>query len=144
MATYNKFDCFVFDLGAGQHDLANDQLYLYLTNATPSNNDDNIKSELAEITAANGYNNTNTCDCNWTQATNISTLKANNDVTWTAAAGNFGPFRYVVLCNANATPDDLANCCLISWWDYGSSINCNNGESFTVDFPANKVVFTIT
>ena len=100
-------------------------------------------SELAEITAANGYNNA-ALDCNWTIA-NITTLAANNDVTWTASANNaFGPFRYVVLYNANATPDAMANAALIGWWDYASAINCNAGESFTVDFPANKAILSIT
>jgi len=143
MATYNKFDTFVYHLGLGYHTLGTHKLTLYLSNAAPSNTADVWKVDCAEIDAANGYNNTNTCDCNWTQSTNVCTLAANNDVTWTATAGNFGPFRYVVLYNDNATDGNNVDG-LIAWWDYGSAINCNNGESFTVDFPANKVVATLT
>jgi hypothetical protein len=35
----------------------------------------------------------------------------------------------------NDTPTSPADP-LIGWWDYGSSITVNNGESFTVDFGA--------
>jgi hypothetical protein len=50
-------------------------------------------------------------------------------VVFTALGGSFGPFRYVILYNDTATNDPL-----IGWWDYGSSITCNDGETFTVDF----------
>jgi len=143
MAAFNKFDIFVKDLVCGKHDFANDTISLYLTNAAPSNNDDHIKSELAEITSANGYNQA-PLDITVTENANVTEVTANNDITWTANSGSFGPFRYIVLYNENATPDNENNACLVGWWDYGSSISCNNGESFTVDFPANKMVFTIT
>ena len=64
-------------------------------------------------------------------------------MTWTANGGAFGPFRYVVLYNDNATDGNNVDA-LIAWWDYGSSINCNNGESFTWDVPANGTVANIT
>ena len=141
MATFMKFYCFPYDLGLEKHNLDADEITLYLSNATPDSNNDDIKSDLAEITAANGYNNV-ALDCNWTIADNIASLKSNNDQTWTAN-GAFGPFRYVVLCNANSDAN-FANAALIGCWDYASSINCNNGESFTVDFPANKVILSIS
>ena len=143
MAAYVKFNCFVFDLGSGKHDLANDQVRIYLSNATPDAANHTIKSEIAEITAANGYNNTQLSGQNWVQAANITTLGSNADIQWTANAGNFGPFRYVVMFNANSDAN-LANCALVSYWDYGSSISCNNGESFTFDVPANGTIANIT
>ena len=60
------------------------------------------------------------------------------DVTWTCTAGGtIGPFRYVVLYNDTATNDPL-----IAYWDYGSSITLNPGESFTVNFADDKL-FTL-
>jgi hypothetical protein len=60
------------------------------------------------------------------------------DVVFTASGGSFGPFRYAVVYNDTPTsPADP----LVCWWDYGSSISCNDGEKFTVDFGAS--VFTI-
>ena len=139
MAAYVKFDCFVFDLGSGLHDLANDEVAIYLSNATPDAANHVDKSDIAEISAANGYNNEQLSGQNWVQAANITTLGSNADIQWTATAGNFGPFRYVVMYNRNAT-----NEALISYWDYGSSISCNNGESFTFDVPANGTIANIT
>ncbi len=140
--TYNKFDIFVFDLGAGLHDLANDEIHWYLTNAAPSNTADSIRSDLAPLANGNGYNQIALSGKNWVQATNISKLQCNNNQVWTAN-GNFGPFQYLVMINANSDAN-ANNCRLISWWDYASAINCNNGESFTVAVPANKLIFSIT
>jgi hypothetical protein len=141
MATYNKFDCFTYDLGMEKHNLSTDKIHIYLTATAPSNTADFIRSDCAPLANGNGYNQTEIF-ANWANATGTATLTANNDITWTAN-GNFGPFRYVVMLNANSDAN-ANNCALIGWWDYLSAINCNNGESFTVDFPANKVVFSIT
>jgi hypothetical protein len=141
MATYNKFDTFVYDLGIEKHNLGSDKIHIYLTPNAPSNTADFIRSDCAPLANGNGYNQTEIF-ANWANATGTATLTANNDITWTAN-GNFGPFQYVVMLNANSDAN-ANNCALIGWWNYGSAINCNNGESFTVDFPANKVVFSIT
>jgi len=143
MAAFNWFDIFFADLINGKHDFANDTISIYWTNAAPSNTADHKFSELAEITSANGYNQY-ALDITVTENANVTEVTANNDANWTATGGAFGPFRYAVLYNENATPDDEANAALVGYWDYGSAINCNNGESITVDFPANKMVFTMT
>lgn len=139
MATYNKFENFVGDLGDKVHDLDADVLKVYASNAAPSASADTIKTDLAEITAENGYPSGGSDITGvWSEATGTGTLTA-TDVTWTASGGSFGPLRYVVLYNDTPTsPLDP----LIGWWDYGSSVTINDGESFTVDFGAN--VFTVT
>ena len=48
-----------------------------------------------------------------------------------APSRSFGPFRYAVLYN-----DTGATKYLIGYYDYGSSISINDGETFTVDFGA--------
>jgi hypothetical protein len=63
---------------------------------------------------------------------------AGTDVVFTASGGSFGPFQYVALYNDTQTsPVDP----LVAWWDYGSAISINDGETFTVDFGAS--IFTL-
>ena len=140
MATFNKFQDFVEQLGKGVHQLhaAGHTLKVYLTNDTPDASLDAVKSDLAEITAQNGYPAGGVdIQQDYTEAGGTGTLTA-VDVVFTASGGSFGLFRYAVVYNDTPTsPADP----LVCWWDYGSSISCNDGETFTVDFGAS--VFTI-
>jgi hypothetical protein len=133
MATFNKFEDFVEQLAKGVHQLhaAGHTLKVYLTNATPSASADAIKTDLAEITAENGYPSGGTDIQNdLSETAGVATLTG-TDVVFTASGGSFGPFRYVVLYNDTAGDDNL-----IAWWDYGAAITVNTGETFTVDFGA--------
>jgi hypothetical protein len=141
MATYNKFQNFVEDLGKGVHQLhaAGHTLKVYLSNATPDAAGDAVKADLAEITAQNGYPSGGTDIQNdWSESSGTATLTG-VDVTWTATGGSFGPFRYVVIYNDTPTsPADP----LICWWDYGAAVTVNTGESFKVDFGASILTLT--
>lgn len=135
---YVKFYQFVEDLAKKVHDLHGDTLKVYLTNNTPDQALDAIKGDLAGITEGAGYGYdpadvTNTVS----ETTGVMTV-AGVDVTWTCTAGGtIGPFRYVVLYNDSPTsPVDP----LIAYWDYGSSITLNPGESFTVNFTDDKIL----
>lgn len=131
MASFNKFEGFVGYLGLGAVNLNTDTLKVYLTNAAPSASADDVKTDLAEITAEHGYPSGGSDVQNtYSEASGTGTL-AGTDVVWTAAGGSFGPFRYVVLYD-----DTHASDILIGWWDYGSAITVNTGETFTVDFGA--------
>jgi len=140
MATFNKLQDFVEQLGKGIHQLhaAGHTLKVYLTNDTPDAALDAVKADLAEITAQNGYPAGGVdIQQDYTEAGGTGTLTA-VDVVFTASGGSFGPFRYAVVYNDTPTsPADP----LVCWWDYGSSISLNDGETFTVDFGAS--VFTI-
>ena len=135
MATFNKFQDFVEQLGKGAHQLhaAGHELKVYASNATPSASADAVKADLAEITAQNGYPSGGSDIANdYTETGGTGTLTG-TDVTWTASGGSFGALQYVALYNDTQTsPVDP----LIGWWDYGSSVTVSNGESFTVDFGA--------
>ena len=140
MASFNKFQDFVEQLGKGVHQLHSPghTLKVYLTNDTPDASLDAVKADLAEITAQNGYPAGGVdIQQDYTEAGGTGTLTA-VDVVFTASGGSFGPFRYAVVYNDTPTsPADP----LVCWWDYGSSISCNDGETFTVDFGTS--VFTI-
>jgi hypothetical protein len=139
MASYNGFNQYVEDLGSGVHNLSTDTLKIYLTNTAPVATNE-IKSEIAEITAENGYPSggvdvTNT----FSQVSGTATLDG-TDVVFTASGGSFGPFRYLVLYNDTPTsPLDP----LIGWYDYGSSVSVNDGETLTYSITTNIMTITI-
>jgi hypothetical protein len=141
MAPFNKFQQFVEDLGKGVHQLhsAGHTLKVYLSNSTPNAANHAVKADLAEITAQNGYPAGGIdCQNDYTETGGTGTMTG-TDIVFSASGGAFGPFRYAVLYNDTpASPADP----LIGWWDYGSSISCNDGETFTVDFGAS--VLTVT
>lgn len=138
MAVYNKFETFVGDLGLKVHDLNADLCKVYLSNTVPSASLDSVKVDLAEIAAGNGYTAGGADATNlYSEATGTGTMTG-TDITWTASGGTIGPFQYAVFYNDTPiTPADP----LISWWDNGSAVTLNSGESFTVNFGAN--IFTI-
>ena len=131
MAAFNKFETFVGDLGIGKvHDLNVDTLEIYLSNAAPSVSADSVTADLAEIATGNGY--TGPQDTQNTASESGGTLTVvGTDVVITASGGTIGPFRYVVL--RNGTPGAGP---LIGWWDRGSSVTLQDGDSFTTDFGA--------
>lgn len=135
MATFNKFQDFVEQLGKGVHQLhaAGHTLKVYASNAAPSDSLDAVKADLAEITAANGYpSGGSDVQNDYTETTGTGSLTG-VDVVWTASGGAFGPLQYVVLYNDTPTaPADP----LVGWWDYASPVTINDGETFTVDYGA--------
>lgn len=137
MASFNKFNSFVEAVAEKAHNLGTDTLKVMLTNSAPVATN-SVKADLTEIAAASGY------VAGGTQSTQVSSAQTAgvykltlNDVVFTAGA-LIGPFRYAVLYNDSAVSKEL-----IGWWDYGSSISLNVGETFTVDMDATNGVLTI-
>ncbi len=141
MAAFNKFEQFVLDLGSAVHDLqaAGHLLKVFLTDGAPSVSADVIKTDLTEIGAGNGYTaGGDDAQNDYTEVTGVGSCTG-IDIVWTASGGTIGSFQYAVLYNDTpASPLDP----LVSWWDYGSSITLNDGETFTVNFGVS--MFTIT
>jgi len=138
MATFNKFQDFIEQLGKGVHQLhaAGHTFKVYLSNEQPLVGD-TMKTDIAEITIQNGYTGPKDIQNDYTESGGTGTMVA-TDVDWTASGGSFGPFQFVVIFNDDATsPADALFC----WFDYGSAITCNDGEKFTVDFGASLATF---
>jgi len=139
MATFNKFDSFVEALAEGTHNLGADTLKVALSNTAPVAGN-TILANITQITAQFGYVAGGNAASLTSSAQTGGTYKlVLADVVFTASGGSFGPFRYVVLYNDTAASDEL-----IGWYDYGSSISINDGETFTVDFDPTNGVLQLT
>ena len=125
---YNKFYCAAANILGGTDVLKSDTLKIYLSNTAPAQSN-TVYNTPAEITAQNGYTQYgNTCSftsCN--QSSGTAKLILASPSTWTASGGSFGPFEYCVLFDYTSTNKDL-----IGWWDYGSAITCNTGDTFAI------------
>lgn len=138
--TYNKFQQFVEDICKKVHNLSSDTLKVCLTNAAPTATDA-IFTDLSEISAEHGYSaggpEVTVSSCEQTSGT-VKLIIVDEVIT--ASGGTIGPFRYATLYNdTSASPADP----LIGWWDYGSAITLQDGETFTVDFDAAAGVLTV-
>lgn len=139
MITPVKFQSFVEALGREVHNLNSDTLKVALTNTAPNAATNTQLSHITQISGGNGYTTggSQAAGNAYSQASGIGKLTA-NDVTFTAAGGSLGPFRYAVLYNDSASNDEL-----ILYADYGSSITLADGESFVVDFNPTTGVLTV-
>lgn len=139
MVAFNKFNAFVADVGLKKHNLNTDTLKIMLTNTAPVAANA-VLADLTEITAANGYSAGGTAVGSnaYSQTSGVGKLTG-SDVVFTASGGSFGPLRYAVIYNSTAAGGPL-----IGWWDYGSAISINTGETFTVDLDQAAGILTIT
>jgi len=139
VAAFNKFQDFIEQLGKGVHHLhaAGDMFKVFLTNEQPLVTD-TVKADMVEISAGNGYTaGGEDVQNDYTETGGTGTCTG-VDITWTAAGGTIGPFRFCVLYNDTATsPTDP----LVAWWDYGSQITLQSGEQFKFDIGAS--LFTL-
>jgi hypothetical protein len=140
MASFNKFQQFVEDLAKKVHDLSADTLKVCLCATAPVATNA-VYADLTPITAEHGYS------AGGTQATIVSCEQTSgtvklilNDVIFTASGGTIGPLRYAVLYND--TPSSPADP-LIGYWDRGSEVTLQDGESLTADFDGTTGVLTI-
>lgn len=138
MATYTKFNSFVEAIAEKVHNLQSDTIKVMLTNSAPSASNTQ-KSDITDITAANGYTAGGTAATVSSSAQTSGTYKlVLADVTFTASGGSIGPFRYVVVYNSTATNSEL-----IGYYDYGTNFTLTDGNSFIVDFDGTNGVLTI-
>ena len=135
MAVFNKFDCFVENVAEKVHNLGSDQLTLALTNTAPVAGN-TVLANITEIT----YTNLSTRNLTTSSSSQTSGLYklVVADTTLTSTGGSTGPFRYVVVYNSTAAGGPL-----IGWYDYGSALTLNSGESLTVDFDQVNGLLTI-
>ena len=144
MATFNKVNDFVKN-AVHNMDLESDQIVIALSNTAPGSESSNPAADgngvLANVTQV-AYTNLSSRNVTTTSSTQTGgTYKlVLADITLTSTGGSTGPFRYVYLFNDTVTtPADP----LIGYYDYGSSLTLNDGDSLTVDFSAANGVLQI-
>lgn len=137
MASYNKFNSFVEAVAEKVHNLGSDQLVVALTAA--ANAPVATNTQLTDLTQISYTNCSSRNITTSASAQSSGTYKLTlTDLVLTASGGTVGPFRYVVIYNDTATNDEL-----IGWYDYGSDITLQSGETFTIDFDGSAGVLTI-
>jgi hypothetical protein len=136
MASFNKIESFVGQLGLAAHNLNTHTFNVYLSNATPSASADDNKADLAEITNQNGYTAPVDTQNTYSESGGTGTMVGTKVVV--TATGAVGPFQYVVLYN-----DTHASDALVGWWDYGSALTLANGETFSIKFNNSDTTGTI-
>ena len=144
MATFNKVNDFV--LNAVQNmDLESDQVVVALSNTAPASESPNPATDgngvLASVTQI-AYTNLSSRNVTTTSSTQTGgTYKlVLADITLTSSGGSTGPFRYVYIFNDTVSSPVKP---LIGFYDYGSSLTLNDGDSLTVDFSAANGVLQI-
>lgn len=138
MASYNKFNTFVYDLTIASFNFGSDTLKVMLTNSAPVATN-SVYANLTDLSTANGYTAGGTAASLTSNSQTSGTEKlVLGNVTFTAT-GAIGPFRYAVLYDTTASGGPL-----IGWWDYGSSVTMASGDTFTVQFDATNGVLQIT
>ncbi len=138
MAGYNKFNDFVEQLGLAIHNLSTHTLKVALARATdPPTAADTILSNITQPTGT-GYAPIDTLN-SWAEASGTGTLTGTKAV-FTASAGDWLTFQYVILYNEDATsPFDA----LMAWWEYLSPLQLANVETFSVKFNSTDTTGTI-
>jgi hypothetical protein len=135
MAVFNKFDSFVEAVAEKLHNLGSDQLVIALSNVAPIATNTQL-SNITQIT----YTNLSTRNLTTSASSQTSGLYklVIADITLTSTGGSTGPFRYITIYNDTSTND-----LLIGWYDYGTSLTLNSGESLAVDFDGANGLLTI-
>ncbi|HCS82415.1 MAG TPA: hypothetical protein DIV42_14810 [Alteromonas macleodii] len=140
MASFTKVNDFVVNL-ANAMDLDSDTLKVALSNTDPT-------SGTSVVTDGNGV----LANCTEISYTNLSARTLQNvtstqtggtyklsadDLVLTASGGSVAPFRYVVIYNDTPTsPADP----IVGYYDYGSSLTLNDGDTFTIDIGTNGIL----
>ena len=136
MATFNKYQDFVEQLGLETHNLSTDELKLALFTVThtPAATDTAYSALTNEVANGNGYTTGgNILTKTWAETGGTATLDA-TDTSWTGATAGFS-YRYAVLYNNTPAGKNL-----IAYFDEGSSVTIAVGETRTLQFNASGIL----
>jgi len=138
MSAFNKVWAFAQAVAEKQHNLSTDTLKIALSNTAIDPSTAAQLGDVTQIAAGNGYTagGATVAATSGSQTGGVYTL-VGDDVQFLAAGGDIGTFRFVVLYNS-------ANSLLIGYWDYGSSVDITDGNSFTVDLDQINGILKLT
>lgn len=143
MATYNKINDWV-DYLVEDVDCASDQFVVALSNTAPggegsdpTGDGNGILANVTEVAYTNCSSRNITTN---TSSQTGGTYELNlTDLTLTASGGTVGAFRYVYIYDDTVTGDPL-----VCYYDYGSSITLNDGETLEIDFDDTNGLFQLS
>lgn len=140
MASFTKVNDFVVNL-ANAMDLDSDTLKVALCNTDPTSGTSIVtdgNGVLANVTEISYTNLSARTLQSVTSTQTGGTYKLSaNDLVLTASGGSVAPFRYVIIYNDTPTsPADP----IVGYYDYGSSLTLNDGDTFTIDIGANGIL----
>lgn len=128
MAVFQKFNSFVEAVAEGVHTLGTDQLVLGLTSAANAPDaTDTSQTDITEIPYTN-LSTRNLTNGTSAQAGGLYTLKV-DDITLSASNGAVAAFQYIFVYNDTSAGKEL-----VGFFDYGSELTLQDGESLLVDF----------
>ena len=134
MPAANKFNDYSEQKNRGVHNWGSHTFKMFLTNAAPVATN-TVLTDITQLSTGGGYTGgagggVALSGVTIAEAAGVTTVQA-NQVVITAAGAAIGPFRYYGIYNDTATaPADA----LILFWDHGSNVTLNDGDSFTVKF----------
>jgi len=138
MASFVKVNDFV-EYAVEAMNLGSDTLIVALSNTDPTAGT-NVTADgngvLANISQISYTNLSSRTLASVTSAQSSGTYKLGAaDLTLTASGGSVAAFRYVVIYNDTVTNDPV-----IGYYDYGSSLTLNDGDTFTIDIGTNGIL----
>jgi hypothetical protein len=145
MASFNKVNDAVLNM-VHNMDLESDQFVAALSNTAPASETSNPASDgngiLGNVTEVS-YTNLSSRNITTTSSSQTSgTYKlVLADLTVTASGGSVGPFQYLYIYNDTVTsPADP----ILGYYDYGSALTLNDGDSFTFNFDDSNGVIQLS
>jgi hypothetical protein len=147
MAAYNKVNITVQDFARAIHNFSTTTLLkVMLTNTLPTSSM-TTSTDITEISTGNGYAARGATVSLTSAIQSSGTYKlVANALTFTAAGGTIGPFRYQVLINSTAITSSTisgSTAPIIGFYDYGSAITLNDTETFTMTWDASSGILQI-
>lgn len=130
MATYNRFNDFTEQLVKGGYNFSSDTIKVALSNTAPVASN-SFFSDITEISAGNGYTAGGETVTNKGVSETSGTTTVSADQVTFSATGAMATFRYAILYKSTGTASTSP---LVAWWDNGSGVSLQNGETFTVKF----------
>lgn len=132
-----KINSFVEKLAEKVFNLGSDQLKIALTNTAHTAS----WTQLSDLTQVSYTNLSGATPLNLTTSSSAQTSGTYKlviaDLTLTAT-GTVGPFQYIYIYDDTATNDEL-----IAYYNYGSAVTLQNGDTFIIDFDGTNGVLTI-
>jgi hypothetical protein len=134
MPAAQKFNDYSEQKNRGVHNWGSHVFKLFLTNTAPAAAN-TILSDITQLTTGGGYTGgagggVALSGVTIAETGGTTTVQA-NQVVVTATGAAIGPFRYYGIYNDTAAaPVDA----LVLFWDHGSAVTLNDGDSFTVKF----------